>query len=162
MPASPEELFQRLDDLAIAHETAHHRAVHTVAEAQDVRDQIAGAHNKNLFLRDKKKQIWLICTLEDKPIDLKQLPGMIGATRLSFGSSDRLAEYLGVLPGSVTPFALINDPEVRVKVVLDAEMLAHEQLNFHPLINTMTTTISSPDLLRFVQACGHTPQTPRL
>ena len=100
--------------------------------------------------------------MEDKPIDLKQLPGTIGATRLSFGSSDRLAEYLGVLPGSVTPFALINDPEVRVKVVLDAEMLAHEQLNFHPLINTMTTTISSPDLLRFVQACGHAPQTPRL
>jgi Ala-tRNA(Pro) deacylase len=162
MPASPEALFQRLDDLAIAHETAHHRAVHTVAEAQDVRDQIAGAHNKNLFLRDKKKQTWLVCTLEEKPIDLKQLPGVIGAARLSFGSADRLAEYLGVLPGSVTPFALINDPDIRVKVVLDAEMLAYEQLNFHPLVNTMTTTIASADLLRFVQACGHDPQTPRL
>ncbi len=162
MPASPEDLFQCLDDLAIAHETTHHPALHTVSESQAVRGQIAGAHNKNLFLRDKKKQTWLVCTLEDKPIEMKQLPGQIGAARLSFGSADRLAEFLGVLPGSVTPFALINDPECRVKVVLDTAMLDHEQVNFHPLVNTMTTTISSTDLLRFVRACGHDPLMLRL
>ncbi|MDA1098394.1 MAG: prolyl-tRNA synthetase associated domain-containing protein [Proteobacteria bacterium] len=162
MPASPDALFQRLDDLAISHETTHHPALHTVAESQAVRGQISGAHNKNLFLRDKKKQTWLVCTLEDKKIEMKQLHGQIGAARLSFGSADRLAEFLGVLPGSVTPFALINDPQCRVRVVLDAAMLAHEQVNFHPLVNTMTTTISTADLLRFVRACGHEPLTPWL
>lgn len=162
MSASPEELLQRLDDLAIAHETTHHPALHTVAESQAVRGRISGAHNKNLFLRDKKKQTWLVCTLEDKPIEMKQLQDQIGAARLSFGSADRLVEFLGVLPGSVTPFALINDPGCRVKVVLDAAMLAHEEVNFHPLINTMTTTISSANLVRFVRACGHEPQTPQL
>ena len=162
MPASPEELFQRLNELAIPHQTIEHPAMHTVAESQALRGQIPGAHNKNLFLRDKKKQTWLVCTLEDKDVEMKQLPGQIGSGRLSFGSADRLAEFLGVLPGSVTPFALINDPECRVNVVLDAAMLAHEQVNFHPLVNTMTTTISSADLLRFVRACGHEPQTPAL
>ena len=162
MPASSEDLFQRLDDLAIAHETTHHPALHTVAESQAVRGQILGAHNKNLFLRDKKKQTWLVCTLEDKQIEMAQLQSQIGAARLSFGSADRLAEFLGVLPGSVTPFALINDLACRVKVVLDAAMLAHELVNFHPLVNTMTTTISSADLVRFVRACGHDPQIPRL
>ncbi|MBT4490424.1 MAG: prolyl-tRNA synthetase associated domain-containing protein [Rhodospirillaceae bacterium] len=159
MPARPEDLFQRLDELEIKHQTTHHPALHTVEESQAIRGQIPGAHNKNLFLRDKKKQNWLVCTLEDKEIDLKQLAGRIGAGRLSFGSADRLAEFLGVMPGAVTAFALINDPECRVKVVLDGAMLAHEQVNFHPLVNTMTTTISAPDLLRFVTACGHQPQT---
>ena len=93
---------------------------------------------------------------------LKIMADQIGAGRLSFGSADRLDEYLGVLPGSVTPFALINDPDLRIRVVLDAAMLEHEQLNFHPLVNTMTTTISSVDLLKFVRACGHEALTPRL
>ncbi len=162
MPVTPDDLFKRLDELDIAHETAHHEPLHTVEESQAIRGQIPGAHNKNLFLRDKKKQNWLVCTLEDKEIDLKKLAGQIGAARLSFGSADRLAEFLGVMPGAVTAFALINDPECRVKVVLDSEMLAHEQVNFHPLVNTMTTTISSGDLLRFVAACGHKPQTTTL
>ncbi|MBC8240755.1 MAG: prolyl-tRNA synthetase associated domain-containing protein [Alphaproteobacteria bacterium] len=162
MPASPEDLFERLDELNIAHLTTHHPALHTVAESQAVRGKIPGAHNKNLFLRDKKKQTWLVCTLEDKQIEMKQLHNQIGAARLSFGSADRLAEFLGVLPGSVTPFALINDPLCRVRVVLDAAMLAHGQVNFHPLVNTMTTTIAAADLLRFVRACGHEPLTPQL
>jgi Ala-tRNA(Pro) deacylase len=159
MTATPDELFERLDELGIAHETAHHLALSTVAESQAIRGQIPGAHNKNLFLRDKKKQNWLVCTLEDKEIDLKKLSGQIGAARLSFGSADRLGEFLGVRPGAVTAFALINDPDCRVNVVLDGDMLAHSVVNFHPLDNTMTTTISSRDLLRFVDACGHVPQT---
>jgi Ala-tRNA(Pro) deacylase len=110
-------------------------------------------------LRDKKKRNWLVCTLEDREINLADLAGRIGAGRLSFGSAERLNEFLGVTPGSVTAFALINDPECRVNVVLDGAMLAHERVNFHPLTNTMTTTISAQDLLRFVAACGHVPQT---
>jgi len=159
MAATPDQLFQRLDELGIAHETAHHPALHTVEESQAIRGKIPVAHNKNLFLRDKKKQTWLVCTLEDKAIDLKKLAGRIGSGRLSFGSPDRLDEFLGVKPGAVTAFALINDPECKVNVVLDGAMLAHAQVNFHPLDNTMTTTISSQDLLRFVAACGHAPQT---
>lgn len=159
MAATPEQLFQRLDELGIAHETTHHRALHTVAESQAIRGQIPGAHNKNLYLRDKKKRNWLVCTLEDKEINLADLAGRIGAGRLSFGSAERLNEFLGVTPGSVTAFALINDTECRVNVVLDGAMLAHERVNFHPLTNTRTTTISAQDLLRFVAACGHVPQT---
>ena len=159
---SPEELFQRLDELGIAYKTTHHEALFTVEQSQEIRGKIPGAHNKNLFLRDKKKQNWLVCALEDKYIDLIRLAGVIGSARLSFGSAIRLEETLGVKPGSVTAFALINDPECRVKVVLDRAMLAHKQVNFHPLDNTMTTTISSRDLLRFVAACGHKPLTPTL
>ena len=159
---SPEELFQRLDELGIAHKTTHHEAFFAVGRSQAIRGKIPGAHNKNLFLRDKKKQNWLGCTLEDKYIDLISLAGLIGSARLSFGSAIVLEETLGVKPGSVTAFALINDPECRVTVVLDKVMLAHKQVNFHPLDNTMTTTISSRDLLRFVAACGHAPQTPTL
>ena len=101
----------------------------------------------------------MVCTLEDKNIDLKTLAEQIGSARLSFGSADRLWEILGVRPGSVTAFALINDTNCEVNVVLDADLIAYEQVNFHPLINTMTTTITSQDLLRFVYACGHVPQT---
>ena len=162
MPTYPEELFLRLDELGIAHKTTHHEALFTVEQSQEIREKIPGAHNKNLFLRDKKKQKWLVCTLEDKYVDLISLAGLIGSARLSFGSANCLAETLGVKPGSVTAFALINDPECRVKVVLDRAMLPHKQINFHPLDNTMTTTISSRDLLRFVAACGGQPQKPPL
>ena len=100
----------------------------------------------------------MVCTLEDKNIDLKLLAERIGSARLSFGSADRLWEFLGVKPGSVSVFALINDTGCEVNLVLDEDLLAHEQVNFHPLVNTMTTTISSQDLLHFIRACGHEPQ----
>ena len=158
MPASPEFLFHRLDKLGIAHKTAHHEALFTVEQSKIIRGKIVGSHNKNLFLRDKKKKNWLVCTLEDKNIDLKILAEQIGSARLSFGSADRLWASLGVKPGSVTVFALINDTNCEVNLVLDKDLLAHDQVNFHPLINTMTTTILSKDLLRFIHACGHEPQ----
>jgi Ala-tRNA(Pro) deacylase len=104
-----------------------------------------------------------VVTLEDKPVDLNALAAKLGAGgRFSFGSAERLMEFLGVTPGSVTPFALINDPQCRVKVVLDEEMLEHELLNYHPLINTMTTAISPEGLVAFVRACGHAPILARL
>ena len=108
----------------------------TVEEARALRGEIAGGHCKNLFLKDDKGQIWLIVCLEDAQVDLKAAPARIGSRRLSFGKPDLLMEVLGVEPGSVTPFGLINDTGRRVNVVLDAAMMAHEQLNYHPLQNT--------------------------
>jgi Ala-tRNA(Pro) deacylase len=158
MPATREELFARLRSLGIATETRDHAPVHTVEEARALRGEIAGGHCKNLFLKDDKGQIWLIVCLEDAQVDLKAAPAKIGSRRLSFGKPDLLMEVLGVEPGSVTPFGLINDTGRRVNVVLDAAMMAHEQLNYHPLQNSATTTIGAGDLVAFIRACGHEPR----
>jgi len=156
--ATPETLFARLDALGIAVETVEHEPVFTVDEARRLRGTIPGGHVKNLFLRDKKGRQWLVVCEEERPVDLKALAGRIGAGRLSFGSPERLRAALGVEPGSVTPFAVINDPGAAVQTVLDARLMAFETINAHPLVNTMTTAIARDDLLRFIEACGHTPQ----
>ena len=158
MPATREELFARLRSLGIATETRDHAPVHTVGEAPALRGEIVRGHCKNLFLKDDKGQIWLIVCLEDAQVDLKAAPAKIGSRRLSFGKPDLLMEVLGVEPGSVTPFGLINDTGRRVNVVLDAAMMAHEQLNYHPLQNSATTTIGAADLVAFIRACGHEPR----
>ena len=158
MPATREELFARLSELGIETKTKDHAPVYTVEEARALRGQISGGHCKNLFLKDKKGVLWLVVTLEDAQVDLKTLPQKIGSARLSFGRGELLTEVLGIEPGSVTPFALINDTGLKVQVVLDAAMMTHEVLNYHPLKNDATTSVSSQDLLKFVQSCGHTPQ----
>lgn len=158
MPATPEDLFARLDALNIATTTHEHPPLHTVEESRRLRGALPGGHCKNLYLRDKKKRNWLLVTLEDREVDLKAVSTLLGAGRLSFGSADRLMEFLGVTPGSVTPFALINDPEQRVTVVLDAAMLKVDPLNYHPLVNTATTAIAPHDLLAFIRAGGHAPR----
>lgn len=155
--ASESDLFERLQSLGIESTTHRHPAVFTVEESRLLRGQLPGAHCKSLFLKDKKDQLWLVVALEDRPVDLKTLPKNIGAARLSFGKPELLLEVLGVVPGSVTPFALINDPQTRVRVVLDKGMLDHELLNYHPLTNTATTAISAADLVRFIRSCGHDP-----
>ena len=127
-----------------------------------MRGAIAGGHCKNLFLKDEKGDIWLLVCLEDARVDLKTMPARIGSRRLSFGKPDLMGEVLGVEPGSVTPFGLINDRERRVNVVLDQAMMAHELLNFHPLRNDATTTIAAADLLKFIRACGHEPRLAKL
>ena len=133
-----------------------HPAVFTVEEARTLRGQIAGGHTKNLFLRDKKGALYLVVAPEDATIELKSLHRLLGASgRFSFGSAALLRETLGVEPGSVTPFAVINDKAGQVTVILDAAMMAHEMLNFHPLVNTGTTTISREGLLKFLEATGH-------
>ncbi len=157
MPATPEDLFAFLDRLAIAHSTVSHPPLFTVEQSQSLRGRIAGGHSKNLFLKDKNAQLFLLVLLEDARVDLKALPGILGCGRLSFGSAELLRETLGVEPGSVTPFALINDREARITPVLDQAMMTHEVLNYHPLVNTMTTSIRSDDLLKFVAATGHSP-----
>jgi Ala-tRNA(Pro) deacylase len=158
MPASRHDLFQRLDALGIATTTREHAPVFTVEEARALRGEIPGGHCKNLFLKDSRGELWLIVCLEDTRIDLKALPARIGSARLSFGRPERLRDALGIEPGSVTPFALINDAAARVHVVLERAMMEHELLNYHPLENTATTTIASKDLERFIRACGHLPK----
>ena len=159
MPASPDELFAYLDSLGIAHQTVAHPPVFTVEEARTLRGKVPGAHTKNLFLRDKKGALFLVVAPEDAAIELKSLHRLLdGSGRFSFGSAELLRETLGVEPGSVTPFAAINDKAGRVTVILDAAMMANEMLNFHPLANTGTTTISRAGLLKFLEATGHSPQ----
>jgi Ala-tRNA(Pro) deacylase len=155
--AGREALFARLAALAIETTTYEHEAVYTVEQARKVHALVPGVHCKNLFLKDAKGQIWLVVVPADRIVDLKGLPDRIGAKRLSFGQPPLLMEVLGVEPGSVTPFALINDTQRRVKVVLDRWMMEQPLLNFHPLVNTASTCIAAADLERFIRDCGHAP-----
>jgi Ala-tRNA(Pro) deacylase len=154
---SPQQLFDRLDALGLSHRTVSHPPVFTVEQAKSHRGVLPGHHIKNLFLRNKKEQMWLVVALEDRAIDLKRLGELLGAGRLSFGSPERLQKYLGVDPGSVTPFALINDGGHQVRLALDRGLQGDGPINAHPLANTMTTTLSLADLLRFFEATGHAP-----
>ncbi len=156
--ASPAQLFAFLEGLGIRTKTVTHPPVFTVEEAKALRGQLVGGQTKNLFLRNKKGRMWLVVCLEDRTIDLKDLGERLGSGRLSFGSADRLMSHLGVIPGAVTPFAVINDKGEAVQVVLDSLMLEQEPLNFHPLDNAMTTAVAPADLVRFLEACHHPPQ----
>jgi Ala-tRNA(Pro) deacylase len=159
MPATPADLFALLDRLGIRHRTITHAPLFTVEQSRALRGQIPGGHTKNLFLKDKKGALFLVVALEDAAVDLKSLHRRLGAGgRFSFGSADLLREVLGVEPGAVTPFGVMNDAAGRVTVVLDAAMMTHETLNYHPLDNTMTTTIARDDLVKFLQASGHRPR----
>ena len=155
---TPQLLFARLDALGLAHRTVEHAPVFTVEQAREHRGVLPGHHIKNLFLRNKKEAMWLVVALEDRAVDLKRLGEVLGAGRLSFGSPERLRKYLGVEPGSVTPFALINDTARQVTLVLDRGLADGGPVNAHPLTNTMTTAISFADLCRFFEATGHGPQ----
>lgn len=159
MSTTSDQLIQYLTDLGINTTTTEHEAVFTVEQARALRGEIPGGHCKNLFLKDKKGALWLVVCLEDAVIDLKALPAMIGAARISFGKAELLGEVLGVEPGSVTPFALINDTTHLVNVVLDAKMMQHDVVSYHPLVNTATVTLAPDDLLKFISSCGHEPQT---
>jgi Ala-tRNA(Pro) deacylase len=157
-PATPADLYAFLDVHGIAQTTLEHEAVYRVDEGHEIKAALPGGHTKNLFLKDAKDQIWLVCALGDTRIDLKRLPPVIGAARISFGSEALLYEALGVRPGSVTLFALINDGARRVKLVLDKALLEAEPVNFHPLTNTATTAISQDGLKRFLAALDIRPQ----
>jgi Ala-tRNA(Pro) deacylase len=158
-PLTPEELFARFDELGIAHRTYSHPPVFTVAEAAALRGSLPGAHCKSLFLKDKKGGFWLAVMLEERRIDLKKLAASLTAPRFSFGGAADLHRLLGVRPGSVTPFALLNDVRHVVTPVLDAAMLRCDPLNYHPLENDRTTAISAADLLRLIAASDHVPRT---
>lgn len=157
-PPTPGDLFRRLRALNIPFETHLHAPVFTVDEARAVRGHLPGCHTKNLFLRDKKERMWLFVCEAERPLDMRDLADRLGARRVSFGSPQRLMHYLGVIPGAVNPFAVMNDHQRAVRVVLDQAILGNDPLNFHPLDNAMTTAIATEDLLRFLEAEAHPPR----
>jgi len=156
-PATPEQLLARLQDLGIEATTVSHRPVFTVEEARAHRGELAGAHTKNLFVRDKKGVMWLVVAIESQTVDLRALAESLGHKRFSFGSPDRLMKYLGVTPGAVTPFSVVNDHEGAVRVALDEGLRAYGVWNFHPLVNSMTTTLRADEMVRFLEAVDHPP-----
>ncbi|ESX70648.1 prolyl-tRNA synthetase associated domain-containing protein [Mesorhizobium sp. M0027] len=156
MPKTEADLFAFLAGLGIEVSTQRHPPLFTVADSQVLRGEIAGGHTKNLFLKDKKDNFFLVSVGEEAVVDLKQIHHLIGAAgRVSFGRPEMLIELLGVVPGAVTVFGLINDTERRVKVVLDEELMSHAVVNAHPLTNEATTSIAATDLVKFVEATGH-------
>jgi Ala-tRNA(Pro) deacylase len=158
-PATPDELFEALDRLGIAHPTVSHPPLFTVEQSRSLRGAIPGGHTKNLFLKDKKDALFLVTALEDAAIELKSLHRLLGAGgRFSFGSAELMLETLGVTPGAVTPFGAINDKAGLVTVVLDSALMQHAVINAHPLVNTMTTSIARDDLVKFLESTGHPPR----
>ncbi len=162
MPLTRQQLFSALADLGIQTETIDHPAVFTVAESDKVEIPLPGAHTKNLFLKDDKGALFLVIANAETRVDLKGLSKKLGAGRFSFGKPELLMETLGVSPGSVTAFAVINDTENRVKIVVDEALMAGTSMNCHPLENTATTNIARDDLLRFIRATGHEPRVMEL
>jgi Ala-tRNA(Pro) deacylase len=158
MPATPDDLFAFLDTHKIAHKTASHPPLFTVEQSRELRGTIPGAHTKNLFLKDKRDAVFLVVAPEEAAIDLKTLHHKLNAGRFSFGSANLMQELLGVLPGAVTPFGAINDTGLRVNVVLDSGLMQAAIVNAHPLVNTMTTSLASHDLVKFLEATGHPPR----
>lgn len=157
-PKNADDLFRFLDALNISHQTKTHPPVFTVAESVSLRDEIPGGHTKNLFVKDKKDQFFLLTVEENASVDLKTVHTIIGAaSKVSFGKPEKLMEYLGVVPGSVTAFGAINDTGHNVTFVLDKHLMEQDVINCHPLTNDATTSIGRDDLIRFMEATGHTP-----
>ena len=152
------ELIAYFEAHGIDHATTSHEAVFRVGEGEDIKAAMPGAHTKNLFLKDAKGQLWLISAKDDTQIDLKRMHTVIGSARLSFGSADLMTATLGVTPGSVTAFALVNDQAKRVRFVLDRRLAQADSLNFHPLVNTATTQISQAGFQAFLKSLAITPQ----
>jgi len=161
-PWTPEDLFAYLDELGISVETIHHPAVYTVEESKRLRGEIPGLHVKNLFLKDRKGNFWLIVAPETCEIRLKELAKQLGAKSFSFAKPEVLMEVLGIEPGSVTPFAVVNDSARSVRVVIDHALAHGALLNFHPLTNTATTNITAEHFLHFLEATRHTPEIVRI
>lgn len=163
MPATRQDLFDLLSELNIETTTHDHEAVFTVEESAKIKQDIPGGHTKNLFLKDKKGNFFLIVAEGTSEIKLNQVHGLIGASgRVSFGKPEALMELLGVKPGSVTAFAPMNDTENKVKVIIDEPLLRYDQINCHPLTNEATTTIEKEDLLRFLEHVNHAPEIVRV
>lgn len=158
MPMTSDQLLDFLGQNGIVAKTVSHPPLATVAESQALRGQIEGGHTKNLFLKDKKSRYFLVTVEEQAQVDLKTIHQVIGASgRVSFGSAEAMQDYLGVSPGAVTLFGVVNDTENRVTVVVDADLLQNAVINAHPLVNTATTSISRDDLKRFLALVGHEP-----
>lgn len=157
-PYDPPRLLALLETLGVDARTYDHEPVFTVVEAKRATAHVPGRHCKNLFLQDRGGAPWLAVLPAEKVLDLRVLAEALDLRRLSFASPERLLARLGVTPGSVTPFAVVNDPGGRVGVVLDRELLAADALKFHPLVNSKTTVVTPAGLLRFLEAAAHPPR----
>ena len=158
MPKTTTQLFDYLAGLRIAVTTVTHPPLFTVADSRALRGEIDGAHTKNLFVKDKKDRYFLLTVGEEAVVDLKQVHQVIGASgRLSFGKPEKLLEYLGLTPGAVSAFGIVNDVGGKVTMVFDAGLMENAVINAHPLTNEATTAIARDDLIRFVEATGHEP-----
>jgi Ala-tRNA(Pro) deacylase len=157
MPDIRKPLYGLLDKLGISHTTHEHEAIFTVEQGAHIKAQLPGGHTKNLFLKDKTGALFLVCALGETKIPVNQLHKHLGCKRLSFGKPELMEDVLGVTPGSVTFFAIMNDTKNRVSLVLDQALLGHEIVNFHPMENTATTAFKSADMLAFAKAVGHEP-----
>lgn len=158
LPVTPTRLLEVLDRLDISYKIYNHQPIFTVQEGEHLKASIPGTHCRNLFLADKKKTMYLVVAANETAIDLKKLQNLLGSHRLSFGSAERLWTMLGIRPGSVCPFTVINDKEHQVQVILDAGMMKAKIVNYHPLDNAMTISVSPADLLRFLAYTGHEPR----
>ena len=161
-PVTRAQLLDLLAGLKIATQTFEHEAVFTVEESEAVERAVPGGHTKNLFLKDAKGALFLVVAEAHSSVDLKALSKRLGAGRFSFGKAELLNEVLGVPPGSVTAFALVNDRARRMRVVVDERLMSYATINCHPLENTATTNIARDDLLRFIRATGHQPEITRV
>jgi Ala-tRNA(Pro) deacylase len=158
MHADRAKLFARLEELGIAATTVEHAPMFTVEQSKALRGTIPGAHTKNLFLKDKDDRMVLVVAKEDTKVDLKALAKRLGFDRFSFGKPELLMDILGIEPGSVTAFALINETSRKLSaVVIDAALMNSDAVNCHPLVNDATTRIAARDLIRFIEASGHKP-----
>jgi len=158
LPTSPQQLLDRLTSLGIEHHVVRHPPLFTVEDSKALRGELPGHHIKNLFVRDRREAMFLVVAQEDRRVDLKALAGVIGAGKLSFGSAERLMKYFGVLPGAVTPFAVINDKAAEVAVFIDRSVMDGGPIHCHPLVNDMTVALKPQDLVQFLRATGHEPR----
>jgi Ala-tRNA(Pro) deacylase len=157
LPTSPAQLLALFDDLGISYRVYDHAPIFTVQEGVHLKESIPGVHCRNLFLRDKKEIMYLVVLTNETMVDLKGLEKLLNCGRLSFGSPERLWKYLGITPGSVCPFTVINDKNHEVTVILDAKMMAAEAVSYHPLDNRQTVNLTPADLLEFFAHTGHKP-----
>jgi Ala-tRNA(Pro) deacylase len=158
IPTSPDDLLNILQEIGVAYQIYTHPPIFTVQEGIHLKEKIPGLHCRNLFLKDKKDQMFLVVVANDTSVDLKKLHEMLGCGRLSFGSAERLFQTLGIYPGSVCPFTVINDKDYKVQVILDAHMMQADLVCYHPLDNGMTISLTPADLLKFFEYTGHSPK----
>lgn len=155
--AGHAELYALFDRHGIAYVHNTHPPLHTVEESRALRGDLPGAHVKNMFLKDKKDRLWLVTCLEHRRIRIRDLEKQVGAAKASFGKPELLWDALGIRPGAVTPFGLLNDTGRRVQPILDQQMLDIDPINAHPLHNEATTTLGTADFRRFFEITGHGP-----
>lgn len=155
LPTTCGDLIHYLDGLGIEYAVFDHDPIFTVEEGAHLKADIPGVHCRNLFMRDKKKNNYLLTLANETEVDLKKLSDVLSIGRLSFGSAERLWEHLGIRPGSVNPFCIMNDPDNDVTFFLDASMMAADIVNYHPMDNAKTIGLSSADLIKFIESLGH-------